>query len=383
MSHINSPIGSANLAFFSQCPVTEFLTCVKASCFSIQVNQLEILAFFKNNLLRLKTEVDTCINEIIGQELFLKNEQAVSMDNNYVSSPISSEVNAEKDRNIVIHGLDDADLLDDTKSLTCIRQFFEQKLRVNIEIKAVHVKRKRKSDKFVTVVELYSKKDKRKIFSNCHLLKNYGKKISVTDDLTTQQKIAKRKRLDSNEDETSTVSNIEIEERQASSSNQNCEDKASKLTEQDIQALKQVLNSAFEDSLARSGSKRNGIKLNSSTSNKNRKISYLCDMWRNFTRKVTEEGKTYNLNEHAVMKIIEMHKLYNQEQIRNKCICLEFCHLPWKEMSEKIGQPIHKKFAKKYKSAIKSMQENWNAEHCNDDDDDCFCKKIYIHAEDC
>lgn len=85
--------------------VSEFLSCVKRSCDTISVNQLDILDLFKRNLFAIKSEIDTCINQIIGREIHLKTAAVLThIDSTAANFEQSISGPPDRSKNIVIHG---------------------------------------------------------------------------------------------------------------------------------------------------------------------------------------------------------------------------------------------------------------------------------------
>ncbi len=64
MSHIlqvNEGRTETCSAILGNVPVSEFLSCVKSSCDTITVNQLDILDISKRNIFAIKIEIETCL----------------------------------------------------------------------------------------------------------------------------------------------------------------------------------------------------------------------------------------------------------------------------------------------------------------------------------
>ena len=173
-----------SLSFFNHCSVSNFLNCVKSSCFTIQENQIPILHFMKDTLLQLKSEVDQCVNFVIGQELQLKANQCNQVQS--FDETLKIEKKQNDDSIIVIHGLENSALLNEHESKLVVKNFFQNALDVNPGIKTVksHLS---KSNKLVAVVKLTSQKEKSKIFGNCHKLKNFASKISIVDSISQKK----------------------------------------------------------------------------------------------------------------------------------------------------------------------------------------------------
>lgn len=169
-------MGGENLEIFNHCTVSEFLTCVKTSCFSINETQLPILQFMKSTLQKLKKEVDICFNYVIGHELQVRSNLKDCQVNVFAKN---SKIE-ENDNLLIIHGLEDPGLLEIGVKKEIVQNFFANALEVFPEIVAVNAKFS-KANKIVTFVEVASRKDKCAIFRNCHKLKHFGSKISVVD----------------------------------------------------------------------------------------------------------------------------------------------------------------------------------------------------------
>ncbi|CAL8135706.1 unnamed protein product [Orchesella dallaii] len=82
-----------NFPVTESCSIREFLTCVKSTCFTLNENQFEILNFFKRNLKSIKSEVDSCFNQVIGQ----RNSDANI--NSRIKINADSETNANEEIN--------------------------------------------------------------------------------------------------------------------------------------------------------------------------------------------------------------------------------------------------------------------------------------------
>ncbi|CAL8070285.1 unnamed protein product [Orchesella dallaii] len=382
MQYINShemgqsEISSRHLAFFNHCPISDFLNCIRNSCDTIQCNQLSILQFFKTNLVQLKTEVDSCLNKLIGQELQIQYQTQCSEkpEQNPTVQDSNNEPNEKRQKNIVIHGLDDPDLIKSDRKYDIISNFFQSAMNLQINVEAIQVVKARKPGTFVTIVTLNSKQEKQIVFRNCHLLKTYHKKISITDDLLPSEKKTlpiKRKHQES-------ISN------------------ANTITEEDLIALKEVLYSGTnkrdnnpppDNSIQNFDTQRRHdfhVDEKDDSYDRNLKQEITNNSSSSFlsSREVVsklEELRKIGYSQHHQQAIVDKHANYTRQFYEKSiCICENFCNLPWHEFENELELKITKKMKKQYKTIIKYVQNLWNADD-NHNETECFCKHVLSH----
>lgn len=351
MSHFfQSEMGQAEIpsycpALFGNIPVSEFLSCVKRSCDTITVNQLDILDLFKRNLFAIKNEIDTCINQLVGREIHLKSSSIKSNSENGSENLKPSTSNQpDRSKNIVIHGLNSLREVKTCDLIGSVTAFVSTVLDVSINVKNVRLIKN--STRCVAVVELVSKSSKGMIFRNCHKLKNYHEKISITDDLSPEERKNRNQKspksvaqrhgvVDNNMDSQISVFNTDL-----SSSR---EDQAS-------------LEPKFEDTS------------HAYFWNSTQVVEKVQEMG-NFGSKYDFTG----LDFHEISRLVAVQNL---ERLENQpCICDSFMNIEWKRVKEEFGHEIPKKVVKKFKESMKAIQAIWNENHSNSFKE-CYCKHI-------
>ncbi len=332
-------------ALFGNVPVSEFLTCVKRSCDTITVNQLDILDLFKRNLFAIKSEIDACINQLVGREMHLK-KSSDETNSEKSSGNLQPATSYQSDRckNIVIHGLNSLREVKNCELIHSVTEFVKTVLDVSINVQNVRLIKS--SKRCVAVVELVSKKSKGAIFRNCHKLKNYHEKISITDDLSPEER--KKRNQKSPKDVTQSHGVVD--------------------NNMDIP------NSVFQSDLisCSQGQASPELKLEDTPH---------AYFWNSIpvVEKVQEMGSFGSKYEFTGLDFHEISRLVavqNLERLENQpCICDSFMNIEWKRVKREFGHEIPKKVVKKFKESMNAIQAIWNEKHSSNFVE-CYCKHI-------
>ena len=124
-SEVHDGKAHKSFTFLCQSNISDFLSCVKNTCDTLTENQLEILNLFKSNLLVIKSEVDTCLNKLIGHELQLKHSKNKPCE--HESSAVIERANEKMPycaNNIVIHGLKKLKGVSKAEATEIVNSFF-------------------------------------------------------------------------------------------------------------------------------------------------------------------------------------------------------------------------------------------------------------------
>jgi len=142
---------------------------------SLQENKLQVTT--------LKAEIDKSLNLINACEEACKKQIEKSVQKLIKSNTRqNNNLSKERHRNIIIHGLEKEEKLDNWFTLLC-----KEHLETQVMISKVQAKETRRG-KWLNIITLVNQSDKAKIFRNCHKLKNKNLKISITDDLTCEER---------------------------------------------------------------------------------------------------------------------------------------------------------------------------------------------------
>lgn len=346
MSHIFQVRGgqAETLSILGNVPVTEFLSCVKRSCDTITVNQLDILDLFKRNLFAIKSEIDTCINQLIGREMHLKKYSVQTNCDTSVNLQKPMTIQSDRSNNIVIHGLNSLREAKNCEIIDKVREFLRTALNVSVNIENVRVLNN--STRCVAIVELVSKKSKGVIFRNCHKLKNYSEKVSITDDLSPEErKKCKQKSFENVINPNGIVEDeLEISHSVSQTEPLGCNQGGGspELTAVDVPHAYFWNSTQVMDKVQEMGS----------------------------------FGSRYGFAGPDFHEISGLVAVQNLERLgKQLCICDSFMDVKWKRVKEEFGQEIPKKVVKKFKKSMNEIQAIWNANHSSNFKE-CYCKHI-------
>lgn len=411
---ITSTYASGSLFSDKSCPIGDFLSCVKSSYSTLQCNQIEILKFYKNNLVRIKSEVDSCLNYVIGHELELLNKSSKIRTNTNEcvnekrrceavdSSSIDSSIEllsrsskpetceSPRSNNIVIHGIDPA-ILDNKNYVKFVSDFFKTSLNITVNIADVNVIHGKHSNSFVAIVKLNSKREKSKIFKNCHLLKGYGKKISITDDLSAHERNNRRIQRHSQTEETEEAvksASVKLKRQQHAESVQArleeeeeyCQTEAEKYTQADNE------ENVEEEMIELSEQENEDASEKSMPQSENSPRPSHAYFWESEkVRKQLNElialGKRYGFEEDDTRELVSIHSEYNASQLKNtSCICKLFSNPDWKVITKEFGKRLPVAFIHLYECIISNLQKIWETQHSTKFAD-CFCNHFLLHVD--
>ncbi|CAL8143269.1 unnamed protein product [Orchesella dallaii] len=442
-----------NFPVTESCSIREFLTCVKSTCFTLNENQFEILNFFKRNLKSIKSEVDSCFNQVIGYELDLLNRNSSEPNRHSVQESDSTKIRAKesqpnditselfakhdfaiqtspRENNVVIHGLDGQVIEDNDNRIKFVSDFFKSSLKIAVKILDVNVLRKKHSRSYVVIVKLESKNEKRKIFGNCHLLKMFGKNISITDDLPANQRSIRRKKRNSaeassrgeansskeingNEDIISrekiiAVSDINANEQMktkeelSASSERNSEaniNSSIKIdADSEINANEEINVKPSANGKGYFGPDENDVEAKMSSSEKrntvgnadsrssNEKLEearrayfFHSEVNKKYVDEMTSLGMSYEFDKDSMDFLNSIFGDFNRRRLeKSTCICSTFWQVPWSDVSKEFGSSLSKKFVKKYKNIVtNTLQKAWNLEYSHKFEE-CFCNHMFF-----
>lgn len=382
-------------------PVSDFLTCVKRSCDTITVNQLDILGLFKRNLFAIKSEIETCINQLVDREMHLKKSSVPTRDDNSavnLQPPTGNQSNRSK--NIVIHGLNSLRQVKNFELLDKVTEFLSTVLHVSTNVKNVRLIKN--SAKCVAVVELDSKMSKGVIFRNCHKLKNYHEKISITDDLSPEER---KKQIQAtpkcvNKPQKVVEGNLDIpdptENMNLIGSNGTEAIEAAQIEEQNGEPIGSNGSEAI-----RGGSESETIhkiqleEINTEPfgSDETEIIQEIkpegpnAYFWNSEqavakVQELVKFGCKYKFSKLDVRDILRLIVVQNMERLETEpCICDSFMLVQWKRIKEEFGHAIPIKVVKKFKKVMNDIQAIWNENH-RDNLKECYCKHFLAAMKD-
>jgi len=147
----------------------------------------------KKKLYSLKSELDRCINQVIGCELQISKQAESIIKQKLIRTKQNS--NVDRKNNIIVKGLP-INNKDDRKHF--FSKFFTEAMQIQVEIlKVIQIPIMSKGSIVPAyLVVLKSQTEKRKIFGNCHKLKNYPFKISNCDDLDKEDRELRKKAVE-------------------------------------------------------------------------------------------------------------------------------------------------------------------------------------------
>jgi hypothetical protein len=151
----------------------------------------------KTDILKLKSDLDRFINKLIGLELQITKQAEILQQQRSQCIPPTFDILHEckkcndvipsRKRNVVVHGL--LHPLHETKLEPEMKHFFKSCLDIDIEpCKVVPIGTAKKA----YLVKLQSYRDKKLLFRNCHKFKTYHGRISISDDLTVEERVRKK-----------------------------------------------------------------------------------------------------------------------------------------------------------------------------------------------
>lgn len=192
---------------------TQFFSLVQQYS-QVENTDIEEVKSFKNQLFAIKSDIDKCINNLnncapeqkyyyatkkkakrtfIFWNTNFHREQKLPQTNedntpSIIIPPEKSGTfvcakNANRKNNIIIHGLE----TDSQDAILAVKNFLNEALQLSLSVKrAIKLRNK------AVLVSLESRKSKSFVFKNCHKLKHWPAKISITDDLSPEKR-AERK----------------------------------------------------------------------------------------------------------------------------------------------------------------------------------------------
>lgn len=404
--HVDNVITNDHYTFLCHTPISEFLTCVKRSCHTVTENQFEIIDLFKKNLFAIRSEIELCITELKEAEFKLQLNKTQKYT---VSSESPKILNRNRtNTNIVIHGLKLLKNLKNRELVAAVNKFFESTLNINIQ--PLSVRLLKRPSHSVCIVELATKSEKAAVFRNCHKLKNFSEKISITDDLSYSERREKnathihqnsQKEIEqcfggldlliaNKSDQPSTAEVIEIgpgckpappviETVTKTEPEVEVEEDAEKYEEVgaeedgEVGAEEDEEVGTEEDEVAGSEEDVQNTEIED-----NDDPFWASEEVENLISDYVDFGCNYKFSENDLFRLFALFVLRAGETLKSygnqKCSCEKSVKIPWKRLHKEFGHHIPRKLEIQLKATLWSLRDIWNKKHLNHEVSECFCK---------